>query len=100
MEHLCVDGNTPVSVDAAFMGRAAAKVEGMEAVLAALSRAGEFLREYENQYFSSQLTRPPFDSAQHFAKKIGRKVGKLAKNVDECKAAGCRTPCFSWTPTV
>ena len=57
MEHLCVDGNTLVSVDAAFVGRAAAKIEGMEAVLAALaalSRAGGFLREYENQYFSSQ----------------------------------------------
>ena len=82
LEHLCVDGNTPFSVDAAFMGRAAAKVESMEAVLAALSRAGAFLKEDGNQYFSSQLSRPPSDSAHHFAKRVGRKMGKLAKNVE------------------
>eukprot|EP00435_Cladocopium_sp_Y103_P017908 s2227_g4.t1 len=77
MEHLCYDGNTPEEVDAALMGRSAAKVESMEEVLAALSRAVAFLKEDENLYFSSRLTRPPDMSSQFFAKRLGRKIGKL-----------------------
>lgn len=45
--HLSSDGNTPNSVDAAFMGRAAAKMEDNEKAVEALARAVAFLEEGE-----------------------------------------------------
>ena len=58
LEHLSSDGNTPNSVDAAFMGRAAAKMENMEQAVGALARAAAFLQEEEKKYFSCKLSRP------------------------------------------
>ena len=102
VEHLCVDCNTPVSVDAAFMGRAAAKVEGMEmeAVLAALSRAGALLREYENNIFLHGSLGLLLIARSILQKRLGAKWEACKECWDECKASGCWTVCFSWTPTV
>jgi hypothetical protein len=53
LSYLCVDGCTPLSVDAAFMGRAASKIEGLEKSIGALARAAAFLKEGEKSYFAS-----------------------------------------------
>ena len=56
LAYLCVDGNTPDSVDVAFMGRAASKVENLEKTIGALARAVAFLKDGEKSYFSSSLS--------------------------------------------
>ena len=56
--HLNVDGNTPNSVDAGTMGRAASKFERSEDLLAALSRAASTLQEGDQHYLIPNLTKP------------------------------------------
>ena len=48
--HLSFDGNSPQFVDAATMGRAAAKVEGYEDTLSAVARAVSTLQVFEGHY--------------------------------------------------
>ena len=48
--HLSFDGNSPQFVDAATMGRAAAKVEGYEDTLSAAARAVSTLQVFEGHY--------------------------------------------------
>lgn len=48
LHHLCSDGNTPNSVDPAFMGRAAAKMEDNEKAVEALARAVAFFIFHAN----------------------------------------------------
>eukprot|EP00435_Cladocopium_sp_Y103_P062852 s652_g24.t1 len=50
LEHLSFDGNTPELVDAAGMGRRAAKVEGFEDTLHAIGRAVDCLQVFDNAY--------------------------------------------------
>lgn len=78
LEHLCVDGNSPTEVDAAFMGRAASKMENMEQVLSAVARSVEVLKVGEKKYFNSSLSRPECADGQ-IAQKLGEQVGRLTK---------------------
>lgn len=48
--HLSFDGNSPQFVDAATMGRAAAKVEGYEDTLSAVARAVSALQVFDGRY--------------------------------------------------
>ena len=57
LEHLSFDGNTPNSVDAEGMGRAAGKVEGLEVALGALSRAVASLQSFPGGYFCGDRAR-------------------------------------------
>ncbi len=76
LEHLSSDGNTPNSVDAAFMGRAAAKMESMELAVGALARAAAFLQEEEKNYFSCKLSRP--DTEYGGRQRMGKIVSRFA----------------------
>ena len=50
LEHLSFDGNTPNEIDAGAMGRAAAKFEGFEDSLAAVSRALASVHDFDSRY--------------------------------------------------
>ena len=75
LEHLSSDGNTPNSVDAAFMGRAAAKMENMEQAVGALARAAAFLQEEEKKYFSSKLSKSGDEHTSR--RRMGKVVSRL-----------------------
>lgn len=79
LEHLGSDGNTPNSVDAAFMARSATKVESLEATLDALGRACAFLKEEEKSYFTGTLSRPA-EQPRKFS--MGRSCGRIKKPKD------------------
>ena len=57
LEHLGTDGNTPEFIDVGDMGRAAAKMEGFENVLGAVSRALHSLSSSANAYQVSGLSK-------------------------------------------
>lgn len=75
LHHLCSDGNTPNSVDPAFMGRAAAKMEDNEKAVEALARAVAFLEEEEKNYFSCKLSKP--DPGSNGRRRMGKIAGRL-----------------------
>ena len=54
----CRDGNTPQLVDAARMGRAAAKFQAAEDVMAALCRAAAALHVEQSSYFVGGCSKP------------------------------------------
>ena len=80
--HLATDGTTPEFVDAALiMGRAAVKVEGHEAQLAALSRAVSLAHVFDGSYWGA----PRFGQGEctdpHLVR-CGEMVGEVAKKED------------------
>ena len=85
LEHLVQDGNTPNSVDAGDMGRAASKVEDYQDCLAALHRAIGSLQAQGGDYMSHDLSKPPtglFDDAQgDVGLDCGDVVGRLDRAV-------------------
>lgn len=77
LEHLIQDGNTPNSVDAGDMGRAASKVEDFQDCLAALHRAVGSLQAFGGDYMSHELSRPRSMNLDDF---------------DECSPLDCGVP--------
>ena len=77
--NLNVDGNTPNSVDAAKMGRAASKFESSQDVLGALARAAEALQLQENLYLGTGLAKP--DACSEKPYKCGKAAGSLKRAV-------------------
>lgn len=81
LEHLMLDANSPLVVDAALLGRAASKFESLDESLAALSRAAAFLVEEEKNYFPSTLSVPD-DVDESYEAMIGAVVGELKGRSD------------------
>ena len=70
--HLSVDSNTPEFISSVDMGRAAAKVEGHQEQLAALSRAVTEVHDFDRPYSGHHLTRPgEFEGGSKMGEVIG-----------------------------
>ena len=80
LEHLSFDGNTPNSVDASDMERAAGKVEGLEKSLEAVSRALASRQLCRGDYFCSGCG-PPVDLAPS-SLRCGEVVGNVKLEKD------------------
>ena len=73
LEHLGTDGNTPEFIQAGDMGRAAAKMEGFENVLGAVTRALSCLSSTVGSYHAAGLSKHVMEEAPL---KCGRLVGR------------------------